>query len=173
MSVDQKEFRNNIINKLDLFIENTKISKNLEKSIFNYSIKKAKSKNVVRKWENKYFIQIYVDRFKTIYFNLNPKISTCNKELFNNIKSKKIKAKDLTYMNHQEMNRKKWDKLIQEKIKRDKNLTNDNLCAATDEFKCYKCKKRKCTYYQLQTRSADEPMTTFVTCLNCGNRWKF
>ena len=173
MSVDQKEFRNNIINKLDLFIENTKISKNLEKSIFNYSIKKAKSKNVVRKWENKYFIQIYVDRFKTIYFNLNPKISTCNKELFNNIKSKKIKAKDLTYMNHQEMNRKKWDKLIQEKIKRDKNLTNDNLSAATDEFKCYKCKKRKCTYYQLQTRSADEPMTTFVTCLNCGNRWKF
>ena len=173
MSVDQKEFRNNIINKLDLFIENTKISKNLEKSIFNYSIKKAKSKNVVRKWENKYFIQIYVDRFKTIYFNLNPKISTCNKELFNNIKSKKIKAKQLTYMNHQEMNRKKWDKLIQEKIKRDKNLTNDNLCAATDEFKCYKCKKRKCTYYQLQTRSADEPMTTFVTCLNCGNRWKF
>ena len=30
----------------------------------------------------------------------------------------------------------------------------------------------KCTYYQLQTRSADEPMTTFVTCINCGNRWK-
>lgn len=32
---------------------------------------------------------------------------------------------------------------------------------------------RKTTYYQMQTRSADEPMTTFVTCVNCGNRWKF
>ena len=76
-------------------------------------------------------------------------------------------------MTHQEINKEKWEKLIQEKIKRDKNLTEDTLCASTDEFKCYKCKQRKCTYYQLQTRSADEPMTTFVTCLNCGNKWKF
>ena len=45
--------------------------------------------------------------------------------------------------------------------------------ASTDAFKCGKCKQRKCTYYQLQTRSADEPMTTFVTCVECGNRWKF
>jgi transcription elongation factor S-II len=45
--------------------------------------------------------------------------------------------------------------------------------AETDQFKCGRCGKRKCKYYQLQTRSADEPMTTFVTCVNCGNRWKF
>ena len=45
--------------------------------------------------------------------------------------------------------------------------------ASTDAFKCGKCKQRQCTYYQLQTRSADEPMTTFVTCVNCDNRWKF
>eukprot|EP00439_Symbiodinium_sp_Y106_P042252 s4841_g5.t1 len=31
----------------------------------------------------------------------------------------------------------------------------------------------KTTYFQMQTRSSDEPMTTFVTCLTCGNRWKF
>lgn len=40
------------------------------------------------------------------------------------------------------------------------------------EFKCYKCKSNKCTFYALQTRSSDEPMTLFVTCLNCGNNWK-
>lgn len=44
--------------------------------------------------------------------------------------------------------------------------------SATDQFPCAKCKGRKCTYYQLQTRSADEPMTVFITCLNCGNKWK-
>ena len=48
----------------------------------------------------------------------------------------------------------------------------DDKRGATSEFKCRKCKKRECSYYQLQTRSADEPMTTFVTCLNCGNNWK-
>lgn len=45
--------------------------------------------------------------------------------------------------------------------------------STTDQFKCGKCGQRKTTYFQLQTRSADEPMTTFVTCVNCDNRWKF
>ncbi|KAI6670250.1 hypothetical protein NL676_005135 [Syzygium grande] len=45
--------------------------------------------------------------------------------------------------------------------------------ATTDQFKCGRCGQRKCTYYQMQTRSADEPMTTYVTCVNCNNRWKF
>lgn len=44
--------------------------------------------------------------------------------------------------------------------------------AETDLFKCKKCDKRQCSYRQLQTRSADEPMTTFVTCV-CGHRWRF
>lgn len=43
----------------------------------------------------------------------------------------------------------------------------------TGLLKCGKCKKRNCTYNQVQTRSADEPMTTFVLCNECGNRWKF
>lgn len=45
--------------------------------------------------------------------------------------------------------------------------------ATTDQFKCSRCGQRKCTYYQMQTRSADEPMTTYVTCVNCNKRWKF
>jgi len=45
--------------------------------------------------------------------------------------------------------------------------------AETDAFQCGRCKQRKTRYRQAQTRSADEPMTTFVTCTNCGNRWKF
>jgi transcription elongation factor S-II len=45
--------------------------------------------------------------------------------------------------------------------------------ATTNEFRCGKCKKRECTYYQMQTRSADEPLTTFVQCVACGNRWRF
>ncbi|XP_054026829.1 transcription elongation factor A protein 3 [Dryobates pubescens] len=43
----------------------------------------------------------------------------------------------------------------------------------TDLFQCGKCRKKNCTYNQVQTRSADEPMTTFVLCNECGNRWKF
>lgn len=40
-------------------------------------------------------------------------------------------------------------------------------------MQCGKCKFMKVAYSQAQTRSADEPMTTFCECMNCGNRWKF
>lgn len=45
--------------------------------------------------------------------------------------------------------------------------------AETEMFECSKCKQKKCSYSQLQTRSCDEPMTTFVYCTVCGHRWKF
>lgn len=43
----------------------------------------------------------------------------------------------------------------------------------TNLLTCGKCKKRDVTYNQMQTRSADEPMTTFCFCNLCGHRWKF
>lgn len=42
----------------------------------------------------------------------------------------------------------------------------------SDQLECGKCKQRKVSYSQAQTRSADEPMTTFCECTVCGNRWK-
>jgi transcription elongation factor S-II len=45
--------------------------------------------------------------------------------------------------------------------------------AESDEFKCGRCKKQRTVYFQKQTRCADEPMTTFVRCLECGHNWKF
>ena len=158
-------FRKNIIQNIEKLI-GKKYALRIEKGVYNYTVVTAKKKNIVRKWENKYFLNIYKDRLRSIYINLK------NKDVVKKIKTKQIKVKDLAYMRHQEIQPEKWQKLIDAKIKRDKNLTSVNLSAATDEFKCYRCKKKKCTYYQMQTRSADEPMTTFVTCLICGNRWK-
>jgi len=43
----------------------------------------------------------------------------------------------------------------------------------SDQLQCGKCGQKKVSYTQAQTRSADEPMTTFCTCENCGNLWKF
>ena len=42
----------------------------------------------------------------------------------------------------------------------------------TDQFTCSKCKHNKCKTYSLQTRSADEPTTIFVNCINCDNTWR-
>ncbi|CAG2108907.1 unnamed protein product [Medioppia subpectinata] len=42
---------------------------------------------------------------------------------------------------------------------------------STDE-KCPKCDHKRAYFMQLQTRSADEPMTTFYRCCSCSHRWK-
>ena len=115
---------------------------------------------------------IYTDKFRSILFNLNAKSTVQNKELLKKLKAGKFKAHELAFMSHQELYPEKWKSLIEEKIKRDQNEGKVDLSAATDEFYCFRCKKRKCSYYQMQTRSADEPMTTFVTCLLCGNNWR-
>ena len=159
-------FRANIRSKINDKLENETKSKNLERGVFNYALKEATSRRVVKKWDNPYFVQIYVDRLRSIYVNLE------NPLLLHQIQTGVIKSHNLAFMTHQEMKPEKWDIMIQEKIKRDKNKYETTIEAATDTFKCRKCHSNKCTYYQMQTRSADEPMTTFVTCIECGNRWK-
>lgn len=42
----------------------------------------------------------------------------------------------------------------------------------TNKFKCPKCKKNVCSYIERQIRSADEPMTAFISCNTCNYNWK-
>jgi transcription elongation factor S-II len=65
-----------------------------------------------------------------------------------------------------------WTTILDKYMKQEENFYNSKQVAKTDLFKCGKCKKRECSYYELQVRSADESSTIFVTCLNCGNRWR-
>ena len=173
MKIENPEtFRKNNRNIFKEFIKSENIRTNIEIGVYNWTIKEARKKKIVTKWNNELFVRLYVDHFRSIYFNINKSSYLNNSELLNKINKRKIKAYNLAFMTPQELFPEKWSKLVEEKIKRDKSKYEINMEAATDEFKCFKCKKRKCTYYELQTRSADEPMTTFVSCLNCGNRWK-
>ena len=53
-------------------------------------------------------------------------------------------------------------------------VLEDNLekYASICEKECSKCKNDKAAYYELQTRSADEPMTIFYKCTSCKFVWK-
>jgi len=141
-------------------------STNIEKGIFNWTIQHASKNNIVKKWTNTFFITLYIDRLRSVYINLKkPDVASA-------VISGNIKSQDIAFMTHQEICPEKWKQLIEDKKIRDKQKYEPNIEASTDNFTCNKCKSKKCTYYQLQTRSADEPMTTFVTCLECGKRWK-
>jgi transcription elongation factor S-II len=160
-----EKFRNNIKKKINEKFNNEDASINLEKGIFNYALKEAEQRKIIKKWDNKLFVQIYVSHLRSILNNLS-------KKLIEDVNCGLIKSHTIAFMTHQEMDNDRWDQLIKDKSKRDKNKFETNLVASTDTFTCRKCHKNQCTYYQMQTRSADEPMTTFVTCIPCGNRWK-
>ena len=161
-----EKFRSNIKQMLNDILKDEKNSNNLEKGIFNYSLKESDQNKIVKKWDNKKFVQIYINRLRSIVVNLKG-------EILEHIKDGTTKPHVVAFMTHQELAPEKWAKLIEAKTKRDINKCETNLSAATDTFTCRKCKGNQCTYYQLQTRAADEPMTTFVTCLLCSARFKF
>ena len=138
---------------------------NLEKGIFNYSIQEATKAKVVKKWENPIFVQVYVDRLRTILANL-PAMRAL-------LQSGEVLPQAVAFMTHQEFRPDRWKELLDQKMKRDASkFRADVIEASTDMYTCKKCKSKRCTYYEMQTRSADEPATVFITCLDCGKRWR-
>lgn len=161
-----EQFRLNIREKLHKFFDEYVSAENLEKGVYNWAIKESNNKKVMKKWDNPFFVQIYIDHLRSIYINLQ------NQHLINMVNNGEMKSHEIAFMTHQEMQPKKWEELLKAKSIRDKNKFEQELEAMTDRFTCRKCFSKKCSYYALQTRSADEPMTLYITCLDCGARMK-
>lgn len=114
----------------------------------------------------------YKDKYRIIYSNI---ISRNNPDLKHKIANGDITPFYLVHCDPKELAPEHLKKKLEEIAKQ--NLFNAQGAtvqrSVTDRFTCGKCKEKKVSYYQLQTRSADEPLTTFCTCEVCGNRWKF
>ncbi|XP_022733888.1 transcription elongation factor TFIIS-like [Durio zibethinus] len=111
-------------------------------------------------------------KYRSIMFNLK---DPNNPDLRRKVLLGEVKPERLISMTPEEMasaQRQHENKEIKEKALFDCERGGAPK-ATTDQFKCGRCGQRKTTYYQMQTRSADEPMTTYVTCVNCNNHWKF
>ncbi len=171
-SNDNDEHRMKMVIKFDQLINDIKISKNIEKSIYNYIIEVSKNRDIIRSWKNKVFYNLYINKSLSIYINLNKKSYIKNDYLFDRIKSNKIDPKNIAKLSVYDIYPDNWKDLMDKKSKMDELKYKLKPEAMTDQFKCRKCFSRSCSYYEVQTRSADEPMTQFITCLQCKNRWK-
>jgi len=142
------------------------LCRNMEKGIYNYAIKEAKRRKIIKKWENPTFVQLYIDKLRSIFVNLK------QTEFLKQIQQGELMPQNIAFMTHQEINPKHWKEWIEKKMKRDASKYNDNIQASTNMYTCKKCRSTRCTYYEMQTRSADESATIFVTCLDCGKHWR-
>ena len=172
MNSNNDKIRDSCVQKFNKIVNGDKLSRNIEKNIFNSVIDYAKDNNINRRWDNKIFYNLYFSKIRSIYNNLDENSYINNKYLLQKIKKGDIKTEDISKLSVYEIHPDNWKEIIDEKLKRDKMKYEIKPEAMTERYKCRKCGSRKCSYYELQTRSADEPMTQFFTCLNCQNRWK-
>ncbi len=161
------------IQKLNLIIDNKTICENIEKSIYSYATEQCTIKNIEPDIENKLFLRIYVNKLMSLYNNLDKSSYIKNEDFYDQVMDGTINIEKIAFLTPQEINKKHWKKYIDKQSAVDEFLYSRTAGIRTNEYKCGRCKERNCSYYQMQVRCSDEPMTTFINCLNCGNNWSF
>jgi DNA-directed RNA polymerase subunit M/transcription elongation factor TFIIS len=134
-------------------------SEEIENAILNRCIRDAQRWFIDIDWETNAFRELYRSRAMGLYQV---------KKL-----SEIMTAEEFANTTEMDRHPERWLELVNQAAERDKALYSNKKTANTQMY-CSGCRaKTNCDYYQMQTRSADEPMTTFVTCLECDKRWKF
>jgi hypothetical protein len=149
------------------------VARQIEMSIYNYSIARATKEYLFSSWDNPVFKSIYVAKAKSIIRNLSTQFGVQNTEI-RDLLFVKQRLNPLTLADNLpfDLNPGNWQNIKDEKIKIEQLNKQKTQFNTTTMFKCSRCNKRNCSYFELQTRSADEPMTIFITCLDCGKKWK-
>ena len=166
------EIRMKSVSLLDNVVEDIKISRNIEKSLYNASIIQSKKKHIKRNWKNTIFRNLYISKIRSIYTNLKQDSYVNNESFLTKIKTGKINYRKISELSVYDMYPENWEELFTKKAEQDKLKYELKPEAMTDAYKCRKCGSRSCSYYEVQTRSADEPMTQFISCLDCGQHWR-
>lgn len=161
-----KKSRNQYVELLKKIVKgNDKLAKQIEDGIYCYTEKQFPYKNMIN--EDR-FKKIYKAKYIMIMMNLKNKN---NPGLLSNVLNGDISGKELAFKTHQELFPDIWKSRYEEQEQIRLSKMARQIQFTESIYVCRKCKSNKNAYVQLQTRSADEPMTTFVKCI-CGNSWK-
>lgn len=144
----------------------------LERGVYNWSLETADTLKVTRNWKNPRYVMLYLDKIISVMSNLDAFGYIGNTRLAKRLEEGEFVPHELAYMSCENVFPEKWKDIMDKKQKKEEHVYEEKPAAMTDLFKCGKCKKRECSYQEIQLRSCDEPMTLFITCLNCGNRWR-
>lgn len=150
------------IGKFSAILKNIDAAIKLEAGIFEFTLVYGLIKNYV----NEIFPAIYNDKVFDISQNLIPSNSIENNTLIDAINYGDLDPQTIAFLRPHEIHPERWETLIQKNKLREEKKRN---IATTDVYTCYKCKGHRCSMIELQLRSADEPMTKIITCLDCYN----
>ena len=161
-----KEYLSAFSNLLPLQIEDAEVG------VFNWVLTQADQKKIPRKWNNPLFKSLYVSKAKSVACNLDNNCYVNNSRLEKRLNDNEFLPHNIASMTPDYVFPERWREVIETKIRRDEYITNARPPSMTDQYKCSRCKRRECSYMELQMRSCDEPMSLFIQCLSCGHHWR-
>ena len=161
----------------ELLMSNLHISElevnDLEIGVFNATIDYANNSKVQLSWKCQMFLEIYTNISRSIYSNIKKDSYIGNDKLYDRmIYNKEFHPHMLPYMQCKDIFPERWKEIDERNQLRLKAAYEIKLVAMSDMIKCSRCKSKKVSYYELQTRSGDEASTLFMNCLICGKKWK-
>ena len=156
---------------LNTAVEDEKTATYLEKASWNYAVDFCKNKNIALNWDNFAFRNMYTQKILSVRFNLRLRPDILAEMIAGN-----ASIKQFVYAKPHELCPEKWEEAFEQAAKQALRFSDASCLDAKDlpdgMLQCRKCGSKKTTYYQMQTRSADEGITTFARCHECNNRWK-
>ena len=168
-TVDKRHGLRHLLQTLDLTpLE----AQDLEIGIYNATIDYCGQNEVHLTWNCEAFNEIYLIKARSMYSNLKSNSYVANTNLMNRLKDREFLPHELPFLKCENIHPEAWSIIVDNEVKRNRAAYEQSEKSMTDQIKCGKCKKNKISYFEIQQRSADEPMTTHYTCLNCGNRWR-
>jgi len=169
ITVDKREGVRDLLKTLGLTLLE---SKDLEIGIYNATIDYCGQNEIPLTWSSDAFREVYLVKTRSIFSNLKANSYVNNVNLMSRLKDREFLPHELPFLKCENMHPDAWSSIIDIEAKRNRAAYEQSEKSMTDQIKCGKCKKNKISYFEIQQRSADEPMTTHYTCLNCGNRWR-
>jgi hypothetical protein len=157
------------------------LARNCERNVLNWTVKNVKGGTA--SWENKVFKQFYKMKVQWLLAEFKRsswvkvglsiegdkvvvKLDLVPSQLAARLKAKELESAKLAFYppdilspNGPFSNTMFKNKELDNRMEQAKAQENDDYVG---QFKCGKCKSVKTTYYQLQTRSADEPMVRLL-----------
>ena len=145
------------------------LARQLDTCLWNWAIRTAAQRDIPCYWSCRAFRYRYTTRALGLAFNLK---HPSNAELGNRVRSKDLHIKAFANMTPYEMFPALWAPVFERIAQRQLRRMAKTLSSYEGAHECGKCKSKNVVYIQLQTRSADEPMTCFFFCQGCGKNWK-
>lgn len=146
--------------------------RDMEIGIYNWCISECLKRRVVKNWANPKFSRLYAEKARSVLTNIDSGSYVENTGLIERLKEKEFCPHDVAFMRPENTHPERWSNSVSALMKKYENAYEQKAVAMTDMFKCGKCKKRECTFFELQCRSGDEATTIFIKCVNCGHSWR-